>query len=45
MRGKRRDGTTGLRSEWGMSFSESDLGFYGVDVLVSIILLQEVGCI
>jgi hypothetical protein len=43
MRGKRRDGTPGLGRGWGMSFCESDSGFYTVNVVVPIVLLQEVG--
>jgi hypothetical protein len=45
MRGKRRDGTPGLRRGWGMSFRESYLGLYTVNVVAPIVLLQEVGSI
>jgi hypothetical protein len=45
MRGKRRDGTPGLRDGWGMDFCKFNLGLYAVEIMASIVLFQKVGCI
>jgi hypothetical protein len=45
MRDRRKGGTSGLRKGWGLNCREFDSGFYAVEIMASIVLLQKARCV